>query len=181
MCGSKIFFSQRAHTISQGWFSHFIKASVFVNGKRLMKKKEDENERRWDNFFSSFKPLWQKCPFRKNWGYCKIKRQADPTAFSSTYFFPASSFLNYYCYFSDLKRWLFGNNRKKSIYAEIVFERTCCHAFYCTCCVDSRRSLHFVIIVLWLEHQFTTKTLMYYVERSMAPISLLIFILYLAK
>ena len=108
--------------------------------------------------------------------------QADSTiTFSSTYFFPASSFLNYYCYFSDLKRWLFGNNRKKSIYAEIVFERTCCHAFYCTCCVDSRRSLHFVIIVLWLEHQFTTKTLMCYVERSMTPISLLIFILYLAK
>ena len=48
---ARFFFSHRAHTISQGWFSHFIKASVFVNGKRLMKKKEDENERRWDNFF----------------------------------------------------------------------------------------------------------------------------------
>ena len=144
---ARFFFSQRAHTISQGWFSHFIKASVFVNGKRLMKKKEDENERRWDNFFF-FQASLAKVSFQKKLRLLQNKKAGRPYCFQQYLLFPASSFLNYYCYFSDLKRWLFGNNRKKSIYAEIVFERTCCHAFYCTCCVDSRRSLHFVIIVL---------------------------------
>ena len=78
---ARFFFSQRAHTISQGWFSHFIKASVFVNGKRLMKKKEDENERRWDNFFFFFQASLAKVSFQKKLRLLQNKKAGRPYCF----------------------------------------------------------------------------------------------------